>query len=66
MNPKHEESLSDEYTAEWRIKRARAMRSVLGSVARRKCDKKNCGSVCLCDSCNARLALERYDPEWRP
>jgi len=38
----------------------------LRSLARQRCRRSNCGSVCLCDSCHARKALETLDPTWRP
>jgi hypothetical protein len=31
-------------------------------LASKRCDKKNCGTVCLCGPCNARLALEWLAP----
>lgn len=30
------------------------------------CHRSNCGTVCLCGSCNARKALETLLPGWRP
>ena len=50
----------------WRLRRKHAMIAVLRSVAKKRCNKKNCGTVCKCEPCMARLAIERYDPEWRP
>jgi hypothetical protein len=38
----------------------------LREMAKRPCNKSNCGSVCLCGPCHARRALEDLDPEWRP
>jgi hypothetical protein len=42
------------------------MMEALKSLARLKCRKRNCGTVCLCAPCHARKALEFYDPLWRP
>jgi hypothetical protein len=42
------------------------MIEALRALARDKCSRNNCGTVCLCASCHARKALEFYDPEWRP
>jgi hypothetical protein len=41
------------------------MLEVLRWAARRPCNKSNCGTACLCESCAARKALEYYDPQWR-
>lgn len=38
----------------------------LRALAKQRCNRKNCGTVCLCDSCHARVALETLDPKWRP
>jgi hypothetical protein len=40
--------------------------AVLRWVSRMVCNKKNCGTVCKCEPCMAREALEFFDPEWRP
>lgn len=48
--------------ATWRLKRKRAAISALMELASKRCDKKNCGTVCLCGPCNARLALEWLAP----
>lgn len=37
----------------------------LRGLSRMRCTK-DCGTVCLCDSCHARKALETLDPTWRP
>ena len=39
---------------------------VLKWTATKKCNKRNCGSVCKCEPCMAREALAVYDPTWRP
>jgi hypothetical protein len=38
----------------------------LRSLAMTRCRQRNCGTVCLCDPCHARKALETLDPTWRP
>lgn len=38
----------------------------LRGLARQRCKRSNCGTVCLCDACHARKALETLDPTWRP
>lgn len=30
--------------------------------AKQRCNRRNCGTVCLCASCHARKALEFYEP----
>jgi hypothetical protein len=30
------------------------------------CREHNCGTVCLCMSCAAKVVLAEIDPEWRP
>lgn len=37
----------------------------LRAFARERCNTRNCGTVCLCDSCHARRALDYYEPDWR-
>jgi hypothetical protein len=53
-----------------RVREKRQLRvdilAVLRAAARQRCDKGNCGTVCLCVPCHARRALESYDPTWRP
>ena len=44
----------------------RATIAVLRWTARMVCNRKNCGTVCKCEPCMAREALEFFDPEWRP
>ena len=46
----------------WRVKRKRAAVDALRWLAKQRCKPRNCGSVCLCPSCNARLALELMEP----
>lgn len=38
----------------------------LRDLARERCRRSNCGTVCLCAPCHARKALEMLDPTWRP
>lgn len=38
----------------------------LRAMARQPCRPDNCGTVCLCNSCHARKALETLDPGWTP
>jgi len=38
----------------------------LRALAIKRCVRSNCGTVCLCDPCHARKALETLDPTWRP
>lgn len=45
---------------------SRHMIEALRGIATERCNKRNCGTVCLCTPCHARRALEVYDPEWRP
>lgn len=47
-------------------KTRRHVMEALRGLARLRCKKSNCGSVCLCDPCHARAALVELDPEWRP
>ena len=59
----------EEYAALVENRHAKALECavrVLRTVARRRCNKKNCGTVCKCESCMAREALVFFDPEWRP
>jgi hypothetical protein len=42
------------------------MIQALRDLARQPCDRRNCGTVCLCGPCHARKALEWYEPDWRP
>lgn len=42
------------------------MLQALKILARQKCDKRNCGGVCLCGPCHAIEALSFYEPNWRP
>ena len=37
------------------------MIEALRALAKKRCNKKNCGTVCLCGSCHARKALEHFD-----
>lgn len=46
----------------WRVKRKRAAVGALRWLAKQHCRPRNCGSVCLCPPCDARLALEIMDP----
>ena len=47
-------------------KTRRHVMEALRGLARKRCHKSNCGTVCLCDPCHARAALTELDPEWRP
>ena len=38
----------------------------LRGLARVRCKRSNCGTVCFCEPCHARKALEQLDPTWRP
>lgn len=38
----------------------------LRGLARKRCHRSNCGTVCLCEPCHARKALAVLDPDWRP
>ena len=38
----------------------------LRALAKTRCNRRNCGTVCLCDPCHARKALDVLDPAWRP
>jgi len=38
----------------------------LRDLAKEKCHKRSCGSVCLCSRCHAIDALKYFDPEWNP
>lgn len=38
----------------------------LRALAAKPCYPDNCGTVCLCDPCLARKALETFDPTWNP
>jgi hypothetical protein len=49
----------------WRRKRKRATVCVLRWAAGLPCNEDNCGTVCKCEPCMAREALELIDPEWR-
>ena len=42
-------------------KAKRHMLAALRWLASQRCNKRNCGTVCLCESCNARKAIEYYD-----
>ena len=42
------------------------MLEALRALADYPCNKKNCGTVCLCARCHAREALKYYDPQWTP
>lgn len=44
----------------------RHITEALKYLAAKKCDRRNCGSVCLCPPCHARAALTVIDPDWRP
>lgn len=44
----------------------RHMLEALRALGDYPCNKKNCGTVCLCARCHAREALKYYDPGWRP
>ena len=39
----------------------RHMMEALRYLARKRCIKSNCGTVCLCAPCSARKALEFYE-----
>lgn len=39
------------------------MLEALREFSKQRCDKKNCGTVCLCGPCHARKALEHYEPK---
>lgn len=41
------------------------MLEVLRWAAKKSCNRRNCGTACLCEPCAARKALEYYDPKWR-
>lgn len=36
----------------------------LRELARQRCNKRNCGSVCKCGPCHARAALTRVEGSW--
>lgn len=36
----------------------------LRELAKKRCDRKNCGTVCLCGSCHARAALPALESAW--
>lgn len=42
-------------------KAKRHMLEALRWLAKQRCNKRNCGTVCLCESCHARKAIEYYD-----
>jgi hypothetical protein len=42
------------------------MLRALESLARQRCRRANCGTVCLCDPCAARYALPHYHPDPPP
>lgn len=46
-------------------KAAMHMMVALKHLARQPCNRKNCGTICLCAPCHARKALEFYEPDWR-
>lgn len=39
---------------------------VVRYVAKQKCHKRNCGTACLCEPCQARKVIEILDPTWNP
>lgn len=42
-------------------KAKQSMLEALRYLAKKRCNKRNCGTVCLCEPCHARKALEYYD-----
>jgi hypothetical protein len=37
--------------------------TILSALAGQRCHQRNCGSVCLCEPCHARAALQHMSEE---
>ncbi len=61
MSEEHDQKICTcQDCSKWRTKRKRATKAVLEYMAKKRCVKRNCGTVCKCEPCMARQALELY------
>lgn len=40
--------------------------AVIRYAAKQRCHRRNCGTVCMCEPCQARKIIAILDPTWNP